>query len=365
MAELHPEPKPIRRGSTRLAEVQPPDWGNVPVGPAVPDISPTSGTAGPTRLLPGIYLVFLSLLLVAALTGVLLAWRIVPGTGALFLCVGIAAALLMTALLHQLLLYRHELLLYRRLSRRDQQQYSEATKSYNNLYEQTRKRAEDNAILLRELHHRVKNNLAGIVGLLSSAPPGADDAWKQWLARVIDRIRTMAAAHELFSGGIGQVGLGRLVDQVVPTLSVIQPGGVLVRTVVEGEEPQFATAQAVTLAMVLHELCVNAIQHGTGASGAVTIRASRSAGQTVIEVIDTGNAGATHAWPSETWAGHAPPTPASGVATATSLYSQGLGLRLVKELVSRELRGTFQLQIIPAGGAVATVQFPANNESQV
>src|SRR4029450_13758656 len=115
------------------------------------------------------------------------------------------------------------------------------------------------------------------------APPA-----RQWLDRVIERILTMARAHDLFSGGMSEVDLRQLVDQVLPSLSILKPPGVTIKTDLDGVACRFSTPQAVSLAMVLHELCSNAIVHGIGEQGTLTIRARRTPGGAGIDVIDPG-----------------------------------------------------------------------------
>ncbi|HEV8291343.1 MAG TPA: GAF domain-containing protein, partial [Tepidisphaeraceae bacterium] len=109
------------------------------------------------------------------------------------------------------------------------EQMREGLERQKQLVEQSGRDAEAKAILLRELHHRVKNNLAGIVGLLSMHEPDLPASAQQWLQRVRERIGTMARAHDLFSGGIERVNLQQLVQQVLPSLSVLTPPGVAVK----------------------------------------------------------------------------------------------------------------------------------------
>ena len=220
------------------------------------------------------------------------------------------------------------------------------------LLDQTRNDAEAKTMLLRELNHRVKNNLASIITLLSLEEPEFSPAARQWLNRAIDRIRTMARTHDLFAGGIDRVPLVELVEQMIPSLSVVKPPGVDIRTDLATVHVLLRTERAVSLAMVLHELCSNAILHGTGSTGVVTIRAAMQRPEmkpgsvkgtmTVnLEVIDAGRGSAI-----------------DKTGEIQRVGSGGLGLILVDGLVTRELGGTFSLVPLKDGGSVARVQFP-------
>ena len=206
------------------------------------------------------------------------------------------------------------------------------------LLEQTRRDAEVKAVLLRELNHRVKNNMAGIVALLSLDTPEMLPQTRRWLDRVTDRIRVMAGAHELFAAGEATTDLAGLVEKVMPTLSVVRPPSVKVQTQIDANAILDAE-QAVSLAMVLHELCYNAIAHGMPQGGTLTIRAKMIANQRIaIDVVDTGGA-------------HGSVEESRGTGT-------GFGLRLVGELVARELQGSFSLQRNNGDGATASIEFP-------
>lgn len=223
------------------------------------------------------------------------------------------------------------------------------------LLEQTRRDAEAKTVLLRELNHRVKNNLAGIVALLTIDPPEMPQDVRAWLDRATDRIRAMAGAHQLFTGGTERVGLDALIAQTLSSLSVARPANVSIETDLNGGRIALNTERAVGLAMVLHELCYNAMVHGLRDGGTLTIRARRGAHEqpddanVVIEVMDECHEH-VHAGPDRAPA-------AERVESAT-----GQGLSLVQGLVRRELRGKFSIGPRPAGGTVARVEFPLNGE---
>lgn len=234
------------------------------------------------------------------------------------------------------------------------------------LYQQTRRDAETKAMLLRELNHRVKNNLAGIVGLLSARPRNLNLSTpaQLWLDGVIERISIMGRAHELFVGGPQMVGLSELIDQLLPTLSIVKPTGVRIMKDLDGVSLKLSTERAVALAMVLHELCRNAIAHGLGEHGTITIRARARDNDVSIEVADDG-VGLNQRFKPEP----APvlaeiKLPATHPAGEDHNARMGWGLRLVEGLVARELRGRFSMSSSGdlARGTVARIDFPIGSD---
>jgi two-component sensor histidine kinase len=248
----------------------------------------------------------------------------------------------------------------------------------NRLYEQTHRDAQTQAVLLRELHHRVKNNMAGIVGLLAMGEPDLSPVARQWLNRVIERIRMIARTHDLFSGGMDRIGLRQLIERVLPSLSVIKPPGVMINISGGEVDTKLGTSQAVGLAMVLHELCTNAIQHGLQDRGTLTIQTRRIAGGLAIDIIDDGCGLPAGMCPgnvdnSRSQVDLSASTGnddvfrsrhAASVDLVSAVPERGLGLRLVRELVGRELRGTVCLRRREEGGTIATIEFPLGSEGE-
>jgi two-component sensor histidine kinase len=212
------------------------------------------------------------------------------------------------------------------------------------LYQQTRDDADTKAMLLRELNHRVKNNLAGIASLLSIGQPHLEPEALQWLNRTIDRISAMAQVHDLFSDGRQRVGLTELLGHTVRSLSVVKPADIVVVAESPKEPTWLRTDRAVSLAMAIHELSSNGIVHGLGESGTLRIRASRNNGDLLVDVED--DAG-TKRPAAVDFNGRDPLTPGR----------KGLGLELVRGLTARELRGQLTLTAGTAG-TIAHLQFP-------
>jgi two-component sensor histidine kinase len=226
------------------------------------------------------------------------------------------------------------------------------------LYEQTRRDADAKAMLLRELNHRVKNNLAAIVGLLSTKPADLSVSAQRWIDRATQRIATIARTHDLFSGGISAVSIQELASKALASVEAIKPPGVRIRSELDNLDAQLSTDRAVTLAMVLYELCCNALVHGMGESGQLVLRGRNlDGGRVAIDVIDSGSETGLLA------AGKAIVHNDVTAITRTNGASQGIGLSLVQGLVGRELHGRFDLHANPSGGSTATVEFPINGNS--
>jgi len=210
------------------------------------------------------------------------------------------------------------------------------------LYQQTRRDADAKATLLGELNHRVKNNLAGIVTLLTLSPPPMGPAARHWLDRAIARIRAMAQAHELFTNRIDAVTLDELVQRTLMSLSVAKPPGVEVKLELSAGSARLRTQRAISLAMAMHELCFNGLIHGLRDGGTLTIRANRNNGELNLEIEDD--------------AGTGKPAP-SPIERPAHDGRSGDGLNIVRGLVTRELGGRFNLVCAP-GGALATIHIP-------
>jgi len=234
----------------------------------------------------------------------------------------------------------------------------------NRLHEQAHRDAETKAMLLRELNHRVKNNLARIVGLLAMGENNVPELAKPTLARLAQRVRMMSGAHDLFAGGVDMISLEDLVQRVLASLSLARPIGVDVRLELCNVGVWLNTDRAVSLAMVLHELAFNAVTHGTIERGLMEIRAHVTDDARLrIEVLDDGvgidprccdESGTS----SGNGAANQLDNDADAAVAVAGSSRTGLGLPLVRGLVQRELGGAFEIRPRFAGGTCAGVEFP-------
>ena len=125
------------------------------------------------------------------------------------------------------------------------------------------------AMLVRELHHRVRNTLATVQGVMNSTARTAETIEDyQWAFS--GRISSLARTHSLLTEEIQQfVSFPLLLRQEVG----VYAEGVTDRVVLEGPEVELPSQLAVPLGMTIHELTTNAFRHGALSSpkGRVTV----------------------------------------------------------------------------------------------
>ncbi|WP_425093474.1 sensor histidine kinase [Tropicimonas sp. S265A] len=120
-------------------------------------------------------------------------------------------------------------------------------------------------LLLREVHHRVKNNLQLIASILNIqlrtvSDPGA----KHVLRRVQDRVLSLSSIHKaLYSGTtVATVRVDKLLHEVVQaTLSVAVAGGKAIRSETLLDPLNMDPDRAVPLALLANELVTNAVKY--------------------------------------------------------------------------------------------------------
>ncbi len=193
---------------------------------------------------------------------------------------------------------------------------------------------------IREVHHRVKNNLQTIASLLriQARRVGSQDA-ERALREATERVNSMAVVHELLSGSDEErIDFAQAADTVVDMVRQGLAGdGPSVTVHTEGSTGLVPANVATSLALVVAELAHNAIEHGLKGreEGSVTVAMRRVPGELVLAVRDDG-AGL--------------PTDFDPVADAN------LGLEIVRTIVEDDLRGTLSFSGIR--GTTVTVRLP-------
>jgi PAS domain S-box-containing protein len=181
-------------------------------------------------------------------------------------------------------------------------------------------------VLLKEIHHRVKNNLQIVTSLLSLQAGGVDDPRITALMRETQhRVKSMALMHEtLYRGGnLAALDLRKYVHELVDYLRhSYGPALRRVAVVVDVDSLPLPIDSAIPCGLILTELVSNAFKHAFPEPMTGTLRVEGrpgSAGTYVLRVVDDGRG-----MPRE----------------VDPLHSRSLGLQLVDNL-ARQLRGEF------------------------
>jgi len=153
---------------------------------------------------------------------------------------------------------------------------------------------EEKEVLLREVHHRVKNNLQVISSILSIQASELDDERaRESFAVCQDRIQTMAYVHEdLYqSGSFADISmdsyLGRILEGLQATVGVT---GQAALDLVPGEV-RLPLEKAIPCGLVVNELVTNALKHAfpSGRQGSIRVGIRRERdGVLELEVADDG-----------------------------------------------------------------------------
>jgi PAS domain S-box-containing protein len=121
-----------------------------------------------------------------------------------------------------------------------------------------RKRAEEQqALLMRELHHRVKNTLATVQAIMGSAARTATSV-EQFKDAMIGRIASLAKTHLLLSEEGAVVAFADILHSELDPFDDGSEG----RIKLSGPRVEIASRLAVSLGMAVHELTLNAVKHG-------------------------------------------------------------------------------------------------------
>lgn len=176
---------------------------------------------------------------------------------------------------------------------------------------------------IREIHHRVKNNLQTVAALLRlQARRMTSTEAREALGEAIRRVTTIAQVHETLSQTLDEtVDFDALVDRSLRLAADVASAGGSVRTERVGSFGMVPAEAATALALVLTELVTNAVEHGfaDGRPGTVEITAERSGAHLRAIVADDGR----------------------GLPDSRAPRG-GLGTQIVSTLVRYELHGTIE-----------------------
>jgi PAS domain S-box-containing protein len=159
--------------------------------------------------------------------------------------------------------------------------------------EQLQQSLEEKSVLLQEIHHRVKNNLAIISGLIRlQAMDSEDEKIKSQLENSQLRIQSMALIHELLydTENFSRLNFNEHIIQLVDTIvDTLQPNG-SVEIDYQLEEINLNINQAIPCGLLLNELVTNALKHAFKSmeKGIITIILVKEEGTLQLSVRDNG-----------------------------------------------------------------------------
>jgi two-component sensor histidine kinase len=203
---------------------------------------------------------------------------------------------------------------------------------------------------IREIHHRVKNNLQTISSLLQlqARRSGSDEA-KAAIAESVRRIRSIALVHETLSREAGEdIAFTEILRPLVQMVAeAVSSPHRQIQFEVVGKAGILPAQIATPMAVVLTELLQNTADHAFPTEGdaahpfRVVVELSSTPEELVIRVIDNG----------------------VGVPEGFTIEkATGLGLSIVRALVTSDLRGTIDLFEPPDGspGTIVELRIPTD-----
>ena len=126
-------------------------------------------------------------------------------------------------------------------------------------------------VLVREVHHRIKNNLQGVAGLLQQSVARHPEL-STVLSEAVGQVQAIAQVYGLQVGASGPLEVASLLRAIAQ--SVQRTFGRSISVVVEGAVPHMLPeAESIPVALTVNELFTNAIKHGSGAEVRCTLAA--------------------------------------------------------------------------------------------
>lgn len=203
------------------------------------------------------------------------------------------------------------------------------------------------SVVIREIHHRVKNNLQTIASLLRlQARRAQTDETKLVLRDCINRVTSIAVVHEFLSqqdsGKIDVAVVAQGIYEAIIT-SMADPNLAL-QTSFQADNVLLPSDKATSIALVLNELLQNSLDHAFSgrSSGRLDVEFYKIPGSYCLKICDDGK----------------------GLPKGFVLGEQtSLGLKIIKTMVEADLRGTFTIESLKQG-TCAIVTIPLELEGE-
>lgn len=181
--------------------------------------------------------------------------------------------------------------------------------------------------VIQEIHHRVKNNLQTIASLLRlQARRSQSDEVRQALQESVNRVLSISVVHEFLSQqGEEAINVQQVMKQIFDLVgNNMADSEFLIRTEFHGPDVVLPSKYASSLALVLNELVLNAMEHAFvgRSSGTIGLSVQEVDGSWLLDLYDDG----------------------SGLPDNFNLKkTRSLGLSIVRTLIEGDLEGSFEL----------------------
>ncbi len=209
------------------------------------------------------------------------------------------------------------------------------------LYRRVKAEVETKTTLLREVNHRVKNNLTSIIGLLYAERRRAKmrdrEMYQSIMTELSQRVQSLTMVHSMLSyAEWAPLRLDKLVEQVLHAALQIHVRDRRLSVIITPSSVQVTPDQAHQLALVINELATNTLKYAASTDGKIEVKASiyQKSGRIYCVFKDQGP-------------GYPPEVLEQG--------KYNVGLDLIHNIVHTELRGDLTLQ--NDGGAVTEISF--------
>ncbi len=210
------------------------------------------------------------------------------------------------------------------------------------LYEQAREDAMTKSILLREVNHRVKNNLMAIIGLIYAEERHARESDQavlhEALQNIIQRLQGLATVQSLLSAANWKpLLLSDLIRQIAQSTLRTIPRDQIVTLRISRSEALVTPDQAHNLSLIINEIMMNTIRHALQGRTSVSVNFTITADEETIAIRYQD----------------------SGEGFDEKLLQErrfNVGLELVHSLVRRSLKG--EIELYNDNGAVIVITIP-------
>jgi len=195
--------------------------------------------------------------------------------------------------------------------------------------DQIRTALREKEVLLKEIHHRVKNNLQIISSLMSLQAQGVENEQVRSLfTEAQSRVRTISLVHESLYRyeNLSKIDMGAYFESLAKEIKYLfHPSSEQIDITVHARDIRIMIEEAIPCGLIVNELLVNSLKHAflPGEKGRIVIRVERNIDQQFVMTVSDNGAGLPE--------------------TVDPSTTHTLGLSLVVELVEDQLEGSWRI----------------------